>query len=63
MDVFLEMEPGIDGLPWVLCAACWIAYLKNEGSLTAVSGRVLEVAPLASPVIPERPKRRGRSGP
>lgn len=47
-DVFLAMDPGVDGVPWMLCGKCWLAYLKNEGSLAAIGGRVLElpVAPI-----------------
>jgi hypothetical protein len=57
MDVFVEMEPGVDGTSWMICAKCWLAYLRNEGRLTAIGGRVLEL-PVATKAKITKPASR-----
>jgi len=54
VDVFLVMDPGIDGVPWMLCGRCWLAYLKFEGNLAAIGGRVLEL-PVATTIEIAKP--------
>jgi len=31
--VLLAMEPGVDGLPWYLCPACWVKGWKEAQPL------------------------------
>jgi hypothetical protein len=61
MDVFVGMEPGVDGVPWMLCVKCWLAYLKNEGKLAAIGGKVIEL-PVATKTIAKPTSRAAKSG-
>lgn len=62
MDVFVGMEPGVDGSPWSLCVKCWLAYLKNEGSLAAIGGRVLELPVATTKTIAKPASRPAKTG-
>jgi hypothetical protein len=43
-DVFMEMQPGRDGAPWYLCAACWFDGLFPKNPRGMTPSRVVEVS-------------------